>query len=358
MSYLGAGPGKVYLPPPGQSLDYSQFNPATQAALAGYRNKLINGNFDLWQRGTSLAAAVYNGIYLADRWRITTAGTTIAPSRQSFALGQTDVPGEPAFYHRCVVASVAGASNRALLYQQVESVRSIIGQAVLSFWAKADAAKNIAVEFQRGVGTGGSPTGDLNGIGVTTIPLTASWQKFRVPVILPSLSGVVLGTDNNDSINAIFWFDAGSSFNSRTNSLGQQSGVFDIARVQWEIGSVDTPFEQRPIGLELSLCQRFYVRFPSFCFVASGVALDATHAYIMVPLPVAMRAQAAMGGVTAGCKLYSNVSAAPVSAVGAIYGGQFNTYAANVTTSSNMTPGASVMLFTEASGYVDFSAEL
>jgi len=75
---------------------------------------------------------------------------------------------------------------------------------------------------------------------------------------IPSISGKILGTDGNDNLQIVFWFDAGSSFNSRTNSLGQQSGTFDIANVQLESGTVATPFEQRPIGLELNLCQRFY----------------------------------------------------------------------------------------------------
>jgi hypothetical protein len=74
---------------------------------------------------------------------------------------------------------------------------------------------------------------------------------------VPSISGKTLGTDNNLSICNI-WFDAGSDFNARTDSLGQQSGTFEIAQVQLEPGPVATPFEQRPIGTELALCQRYY----------------------------------------------------------------------------------------------------
>ena len=72
------------------------------------------------------------------------------------------------------------------------------------------------------------------------------------------LSGKTLGTDNNDYLTLVFWFDAGSDYNSRTNSLGQQSGTFDIAQVQLEAGSVATPFEMRPVGVEFQLCQRYY----------------------------------------------------------------------------------------------------
>ena len=41
--------------------------------------------------------------------------------------------------------------------------------------------------------------------------------------------------------------------------MGSSAGTWvEIANVQLELGSVATPFEQRPVGLELSLCQRYY----------------------------------------------------------------------------------------------------
>lgn len=217
------------------------------------RNKIINGNFDIWQRGTSGTSG-----YVADRWTTLLSGSTAAISRQSFTLGQTDVPGEPDYFHRTVVTSSAGTSNYAITYQKIESVKTLAGQtATLSFWAKADASKNMAVEFYQNFGTGGGST-VVSAIGVTTIALTASWQKFTVTVDIPSISGKTLGTDNNDWLGVLFWFDAGSNFNARTNSLGQQSGTFDIAQVQLEAGGTATPFEMRTIGQELALCQRYY----------------------------------------------------------------------------------------------------
>ena len=48
---------------------------------------------------------------------------------------------------------------------------------------------------------------------------------------------------------------------------------FIIGNVQLEEGSVATPFEQRPYGLELSLCQRYYESSYS-----NGVAVDYLHA--------------------------------------------------------------------------------
>jgi len=221
-----------------------------------FRNRIINGGFDIWQRGTSQTSDGYGS---DDRWLNSNVGSTKTASRQTFTLGQTDVPGNPKYWARTVVTSVAGANNYCHKRQAVEGVTTLAGQVVtLSFWAKADAAKNIAVEFKQAFGTGGTPSADVNAASVTTVGLTASWVRYTVTATLPSITGKTLGTNNDDSLQIVFWFDAGSSFNSRTNSLGQQSGTFDVANVQLEVGSFATPFELRPIGMELPLCQRYY----------------------------------------------------------------------------------------------------
>jgi hypothetical protein len=222
--------------------------------LAGFRNAIINGNFDFWQRGITGSAAGY----VADRFAIISNGTTTVQTRQAFTIGQTDVPNEPTYFHRTAVTSVTGAGNFALLSQRIEDVRTFATQLVtLTFWAKAEASKNIAVEFQQVFGTGGSPSSSVT-FGVTTCALTTSWQRFTVTTTGPSISGKTLGSAGNNNLQIAFWFDADSNFNSRTNSLGQQSGTFDIAQVQLEPGPVATPFERRPIGTELALCQRYY----------------------------------------------------------------------------------------------------
>lgn len=222
------------------------------------KNKIINGNFDIWQRNTSQTVGGYGS---DDRWSNDDSGSTKTHSQQSFTVGQTDVPGEPTYYSRTVVNSSAGAGNFCVKYQAIESVRTLAGQtATLSFYAKADSSKNIAVEFIQNFGTGGSPSTQVDGIGVTTCALTSSWQKIEVTVNIPSISGKTLGTSHDGYLLVSFWFDAGSSFNARTNSLGQQSGTFDIAQVQLEKGSVATPFEERHVGEELLLCQRYYCK--------------------------------------------------------------------------------------------------
>ena len=223
--------------------------------LAGFRNAIINGDFNVWVRGTSFTGVEYG----PDRWFLGRTGTTRTTTRQAFTLGQTDVPGEPEFFCRHVVTSVAGASNFAVMAQRIENVRSFAGQQVtLSFWAKADGSKPIAVEFAQNFGTGGSPSAEVTALGVTKPTLSTSWQLLTVTVTLPSIAGKTLGSDNNSYLAIGVWMDAGSSFNARTSTLGQQSGTFDFSRFQLEPGSAATPFEGRPLGAEISLCERFY----------------------------------------------------------------------------------------------------
>lgn len=243
----------------------------TGSAASAFKNYIINGNFDIWQRGTSFTFSTIDGIYTADRWQATKTNDTFVISAQSFTLGQTDVPNNPLYFIRNTVTSVTGAGSRALLMQRIEDVRHLAGKTVtLSFYAKADASRNIAVELGQYFGTGGSPSTSNVNIGTTTIHLTTSWKKYIITAQLPFISGKTLGTDNNSRTEVIFWFDAGSNYNSRTNSLGQQSGVFDIAQVQLEEGSTATPFEQRPIGLEISLCQRFYNTLITVLYVSTA----------------------------------------------------------------------------------------
>jgi hypothetical protein len=256
--------------------------------LAGFRNAIINGNFDIWQRGTSFTLLDYG----ADRWIHARVGTTQTATRQSFTVGQTDVPGEPTYYCQTVVSSVAGAGNFCNLIQRIEDVRTFAGQQVtISFWAKADATKNIAVDLAQTFGSGGSPSAAVVGIGVTKVSIGTSWQKVTVTANVPSISGKTLGSNNGHTLILSIFFDAGSDANARTDSLGQQSGTFDIAQVQVEPGPVATPFERRPIGTELALCQRYFWSsstaqgYP----IGSGQAFGASTAGYVVALPVPMR---------------------------------------------------------------------
>ena len=98
------------------------------------RNKLINGNFDVWQRGTSFSSTVSGtSAYTADRWKAG-GGTSTTVSRQAFTLGQTDVPGEPTYYARWAITN---NSQNYEFQQRIEDVRTLAGKkATISFYAR------------------------------------------------------------------------------------------------------------------------------------------------------------------------------------------------------------------------------
>jgi hypothetical protein len=163
----------------------------------------------------------------------------------------------------------------------------------------------------------------VGGIGPQQFALTTSWQKFTATVAVPSISGKTIGTDGNDHLRCRFWFDAGDSFDSSTDSLGQQSGTFDIAQVQLEAGEVATPFEQRDIGgVELALCQRYYQVFGNFANSATAeyICCDVTNGSVYwktVRFRVTMRATPTSVTLTYGSDALFLQSSASVSVLSA-----------------------------------------
>jgi hypothetical protein len=231
--------------------------------LAGFRNAIINGNFDIWQRGTSFASPA-SGTYLADRWLhgFDGTGATRTLSRQSFVLGQTDVPNEPTYFFR-YNQSVAGTGATITNFQQrIEGVRTFAGQQVtISFYAKAASAITLpAIVIQQIFGTGGSPSSIVNTTVASSVAIGTNWIKYSYTGTFSSISGKTLGSDNNDCIQLTIRLPLNTTF------------TFDIAQVQLEAGPVATPFERRPIGTELALCQRYYQRFGSVYVITYALA--------------------------------------------------------------------------------------
>lgn len=228
--------------------------------FSGFKNYIINGNFDVWQYGTSQTSRGYGS---DDRWFSASVGSTSTHS-QVVCTDTERALFNASYFSRTDVTSITGVGNYTIKRQSIENVIKLSGKIVtLSFWAKADSNKNIWLEFKQSFGTGGSPSAQTTGIYGQAIPLTTTWQKKTITVTLPSIVGKTLGTDgvHTTSTDLQFWFDVGSGSTGRIPTGTQQSGTFDIAQVQLEEGSVATPFENRPYGLELSLCQRYYELF-------------------------------------------------------------------------------------------------
>jgi hypothetical protein len=212
------------------------------------RNRFINGNFDFWQRSTS--ATLTGSSYPApDRWVWIYDGTsssTNTVSRQTFALGQTDVPGNPKYFMQYTYGVTSTPNN--YFRQNIESVLTLAGKTcTVSFWARCTSGTvSCSYQNQQEFGSGGSPSSGVYGIGSASFTLTTTWQKFVITHTLPSITGKTVGTTHDGSMNPSFYFP--------TNA----GNTVQFAQMQFEEGSVATPFEQRPLALELQLCQRYF----------------------------------------------------------------------------------------------------
>lgn len=318
--------------------------------FAAGKNKIINGNFGIWQRGTSgfSLGAAFN----ADRWAFYRdgSGATDAVTQQTFTPGTAPVAGyEGQFFWR-YAATVAGtgATERSL-YTKMEDVRTFAGQTVtLSFWAKADAARTLSLLLIQNFGSGGSAQVTTT---LTSQAITTSWARYSVTASIPSISGKTVGTSSNLQL-----------------TIGLPVNVvqtIDIWGVQLEAGSVATPFQTASGGspqAELAMCQRYYWRTANsslyahigFVRVASSTAGDA-----YIQFPVAMRtAPTSIDFSTLGVTVAGSIFAI-TALTQASQSNLFSTL--SVTNASSGYPAGSLAVIANnnsTSAFLGFSAEL
>ncbi len=244
--------------------------------------------------GSSIAST--SGAYLFDRWNSSVVGGTCTQTAQTFTLGTAPVAGyEGRNFFQVAISGQSAAGDLYLWQQKIESVRTFANQAVtISFWAKASSGTPaIAVELQQNFGTGGSPSAIVN-TGTTKQTISTSWARYTYSITVPSISGKTIGTNNDDHLALNIWLSAGSTFNSRTDSLGIQNSTFQLWGFQVEAGSVATAFQTATGTLagELAACQRYYYRINAdSANSVFGVGMNAasTSANHMVNFPVSMR---------------------------------------------------------------------
>jgi hypothetical protein len=264
------------------------------AGPLGRRNLIINGRFDVWQRGTSFTGNEYT----ADRWEQALSGGTATVSRQSFTLGQTEVPGNPVYY---LQQSCSVGNGNCGIDQKIEDVRTGAGGPVtVSFWAKGTNPPGYgywAMQLWQRFGTGGSPSGVVQNNKELTV--TSEWKKYTFTYELESVSGKTLGDDNNHNVDLII----------RQHADDDDTGAWELnlANVQVEFGRNATEFEHRSYGEELARCQRYYQIIldndgtePDVIGVFAGRSASTTNVVFTVPLAVPMRAEPSMTGSTVG----------------------------------------------------------
>jgi hypothetical protein len=255
----------------------------TSIGFAAGKNKIINGDFGIWQRGTSFTNPS-SGSYNVDRWRLYRDGSgTLIISQQAFTPGTAPVAGyEGTFFYR-INQSVAGSGATVNAHQNViEDVRTFAGQTVtLSYWAKAAATTSLEITADQGFGDSGSPT--VSTTVVASQSITTSWVRYSHTFTVPSVSGKTIGFNNSFSITLRLPLNA--------------TFTFDIWGVQLEAGSSATAFQTAtgtPQG-ELAACQRYYYRISStssnlYAYMTpSGSASSSTSAAAVAVFPVQMR---------------------------------------------------------------------
>jgi hypothetical protein len=282
-----------------------------QPNFAAGKNKMINGDFGVWQRSTS--SAMTDGAYSApDRyigvW--TAGGGTSTWSRQTFTPGTAPVAGYEGTFFSRTSATSGSASTLIGIAQKVEDVRTFAGQtATFSFWAKADSARTLTIYARQEFGSGGS--GDQL-IYLSTVSLTTSWQRFSVTGTVPSVSGKTIGTNSRSVLYT--YLDAGAA--SGTPAL-------DIWGYQWEAGNTATAFQTATgtIQGELAACQRYFQQISNtngdgFCL---GQAFSTTQVRFIYPYsemrtsPSFTISTASDFGLTNASATYSNCSSLTLS---------------------------------------------
>jgi hypothetical protein len=216
------------------------------APFVAGKNYVINGGFDIWQRGTSF---VNPATYTADRWYNAVGGATI--SRQS-----TGAPIGSQYYVRTTSTSSSSYTDYAY-YFETSQIAPLWGKTVTySFKVRKSGVAfvdNFIVNLQKSstvdAGSGATWTTIISGTANTSViasgTTSSDWSTF-------TFTGVVPNDGTANSLRFVAGFGS-----------PQVSGVvIDLAQVQLEIGSVATPFSRAggSIGGELTLCQRYYWR--------------------------------------------------------------------------------------------------
>ena len=295
-------------------------------------NYIINGAFDIWQRGTSFSG----NVYCADRW--------YGGNNPSAISRSTDV--QSGFNYSL---DITGANH--LLGHRIEAAEAskLTGKTVtLSFYAKSLSGTN---SMTAAIGTPSAIDNfAISNIEYTSsaIAITSSWARYSVT--FSALSA------NISKGLFIYLYRNGSTSTDRTLITG----------VQLQAGSTLTDFHRAAPTLqgELAACQRYYYRQTAtapYSIFGYGNGMGSSSTEFGVPFPVTMRAiptsmdSSNIGGGTPGV-----ITLNPSSL--SFQSGKSGTTIGSVslTSTNNAASGSFVFLWANntTSAYLGFSAEL
>jgi hypothetical protein len=260
----------------GDAIDTSLWN--SGYGQAG-KNKIINGDFGIWQRGISFSVPGNSGAYTADRWAFNynAAMTTHTVTRQTFTPGTAPVAGyEGTYYLRSVITTPASATV-CILNTKLEDVRQYAGQTVtFSFWAKNDGSRTLGADVSQNFGSGGSASVTTT-FTLTNATVGTAWTRVYGTITIPSITGKTVGTSSYLAVNIYLPVAAGATT--------------EIWGVQVEYGSKATPFQTASGGSiqgELAMCQRYLPSVATGTYIMGGSS-STTNSYFSPTFQVPAR---------------------------------------------------------------------
>jgi hypothetical protein len=240
--------------------------------LAGFRNQLINADFRVYQRGE--IDNISSGEFLADRWTVRLpSGTVNKGPNWNFDLN--------AYMMSYTLSSSVTGWTAHVQKIEAQNIRPFEDKEVtvscysnfLPYLFIEARNNNSATEVL------------LNFVAMTEIEDIGSGVKRYSHTFTPRVTGGRFNGSNPEGLGMQVAFSPASS-SGATIAAGQ----YDLTLAQLEPGPVATPFEHRPIGTELALCQRYYFKSTSS---TENVVLWATgsgnNGACVIKLPVEMR---------------------------------------------------------------------
>ena len=263
---------------------------------SGFKNYIINGDMTVIQRGTIFLIPPGGYAFTADRWIVenTTNQTLTVQCGVGFTV---NLPSGKIAQRLRFSFNTAPTSGAVLVSQKIEDVAKIVGLFTQSCVISSAESLNIVSTINQNFGTSGSSMVQT-AFPSFTIDDTVVTRKATISV--PSVVGKTIGANNNAQL--VYPIPMRT-----TNAL-------TFAQVQLEEGSIATPFENRPIGLESSLCQRYFrslglntLWYPiGACGVNTGTVVDTTY---WLPIPMRRNPDLSVVGAYSNYSLTDGVSA-------------------------------------------------
>jgi len=300
------------------------------------RNRIINGNMQVWQRGTSFTGSGSIS-YTADRW------CNIQYSGSTPTISQVTSIGLAGFQYALRIQRTSGNTNTASLNlsQSIETLNcyDLAGQSItLSFYARVGAnysgTTGVRSYIATGTGTDQNIYGTYTGSVATaqTNSTTTSWQKFTQTITVPS-----------NATEIAIYFD-----NSACSGTAGAADYYDITGVQLEQGSVATPFERPLISKQLADCQRYLPAWSSTSAGATaltfGNASSTTNGKFSLPFPVSVRTPPTGVVISSAAHFFEFQTGSVITCTGITFNS--STYlsgAVDATVASGLTSGGCTM---------------